>query len=86
MDKRKKIVKAGKPEIKEFPCEKLKYCPYGWLVEIFPIDGKKTTHWDGAEIGWLAVEPIKGTYACPVYSHDCPVFYTAEIPPEPPEK
>jgi len=53
----KKIIapKASKP------CRKLGYCPYGQLVEEFPIRAKRHRK-----------------YSCPVYGHDCPVFYHKE--------
>ncbi len=65
-----------------FPCEKLDYCPYGWLVEIFPLHGKKCEEWDGTKIGWLAVDPIPEAKPCPFYGHDCPALYTAEQIPD----
>lgn len=43
---------------KDFPCKVLGYCPYGMLVEEFPLDRKKIS--------------------CPIFGHDCPVFYHAE--------
>ena len=47
-------------KVNEFPCKELGYCPYGPLVEKFPVD----------EVGG-------GEKSCPVYGHNCPVFYTA---------
>jgi hypothetical protein len=47
-------------KVSEFPCKKLGYCPYGYLVEDFPLE-----------------EP-RGDKSCPVYGHNCPVFYAAE--------
>lgn len=45
-------------KVDEFPSKKLGYCPYGYLVEEFPLE--------------------HGERSCPVYGHDCPVFYVAE--------
>ncbi len=57
-------------KVDEFPCKKLGYCPYGNLVEKFPVD----------EVGG-------GKKGCPVYGHNCPVFYTAEaVDAQPPLK
>ena len=42
----------------ERPCKYCGYCPYGQLVEEFPIE--------------------RGRFACPVFGHDCPVYYHAE--------
>ena len=47
-------------KVDEFPCKKLDYCPYGYLVEGFPL------------------EELRGEKSCPVYGHNCPVFYAAE--------
>ena len=41
------------------PCRKLKYCPYGILVEQFPLP-----EIDGENIS-----------ACSVFGHVCPVFF-----------
>ena len=57
-------------KVDEFPCKKLGYCPYGPLVEKFPVD----------EVGG-------GEKSCPVYGHNCPVFFTAEaVGDQPPLK
>lgn len=45
------------------PCWEIKYCPYGPLVEEFPLRGE-TTEDDGK--------------SCRIFGHDCPVFYAAE--------
>ena len=44
------------------PCHVLGYCPYGPMVEDFPLH-------DG-------VSPEK--WACKIFGHDCPVFTMAE--------
>ena len=62
-------------EIKEFPCEKLQYCPYGLLVEYFPLNGK-AVGWNGLQIDWI--KPKVGAKPCPTFGHDCPACYVAE--------
>lgn len=47
-------------KVEEFPCKKLGYCPYGYLVENEPLKEERDEQ------------------SCPVYGHDCPVFYYAE--------
>lgn len=42
------------------PCETLPGCPYGALVELFPL------------------EDPGGAWSCPVFGHNCPVYYVAE--------
>jgi len=59
----------------------LKYCPYGPLVEYFPLHGSsgKLLGWD--EDGWTGpheVKPIKEAKPCKIFGHDCPVYYEAE--------
>lgn len=44
-------------KIEEFPCKKLGYCPYGYLVEDFPVEELRS------EKGC----PIYG-HECPVFS------------------
>ena len=53
------------PEL-EKPCRILGYCPYGQLVEEFPLSGSKLscTSENGAIIQ---------------FGHDCPVHYHAEL-------
>lgn len=45
------------------PCWEIKYCPYGPLVEDFPLRPESTED-DGR--------------SCRIFGHDCPVFYVAE--------
>jgi len=47
----------------EKPCHKLGFCPYGQLVEEFPIQHPEIT---------------KKGMPCETFGHDCPVFYLAE--------
>jgi hypothetical protein len=92
------------PEI-EKPCEKLGYCPYGQLVEEFPLHTESTKYaiennkfvkmvngqgWVSCNISdpeatpdlnW-AVGKVNEPLACPIYGHDCPVHYHAELVPE----
>jgi len=40
--------KPHRIEVEEFPCKKLGYCPYGYLVEGFPVEeprGEKGYAW-----------------------------------------
>jgi hypothetical protein len=48
-----KDIKIGKP------CRKLKYCPYGILIEQFPLPETCEQH----------------ELACLFYGHVCPVFF-----------
>ena len=41
------------------PCLKCGYCPYGAMVEAFPLKDKSKL-------------------SCPVFGHDCPMYYNAE--------
>ena len=49
----------------EKPCHSLEYCPYGQLVEEFPLHPK------GREDDLKKIE-------CKTFGHDCPVYYHAE--------
>ena len=46
----------------EHPCRKLKYCPYGAMVELFPIDSPKR----------------RTNMSCKVFGHNCPIHYNIE--------
>lgn len=48
---------------KDKPCRKLGWCPYGCIVEEFPLTEKKI---EGVKIN------------CEVFGHHCPMFYNAE--------
>ena len=50
-------------EAVEKPCHRTGYCPYGQLVEEFP----------------LHPEDQDKKYSCKVFGHDCPVYYHAEF-------
>jgi len=56
------------PKEIERPCGVLSWCPYGPLVEQFPLAG------DGPGAYHPHIEPLE----CGVFGHDCPVFYMAE--------
>jgi hypothetical protein len=57
------------------PCWELRYCPYGPLVEGFPLHPEHK----GEDLNKLAIEGKLNTgYNCTEFGHDCPVFYMAE--------
>lgn len=60
---------------KEKPCKKLGYCPYGKLVEYFPLHGKQV-QWNGIKLEWI--KPKENALSCKLFGHDCPVYYVAE--------
>lgn len=45
------------------PCHLCKFCPYGGIVEMFPLQGS---------------EDRRGDMSCEVFGHDCPAYYNAE--------
>lgn len=57
----------------EKPCISLMWCPYGPLVEQFPLDDG-SLH-DNGTFGFTAIAEPAG---CAVFGHDCPVYYVAE--------
>ena len=61
-------------EQKPKPCLILEYCPYGTLVEYFPLHGE-VTGWNGGSLG---IQPKKEGRSCRTFGHDCPVDYVAE--------
>jgi len=64
-----------KPKDVEKPCQKCGLCPYGQLVEDFPLHPE----FEGQDLNKLAKEgKIDTGYNCKVFGHDCPVFYLAE--------
>jgi hypothetical protein len=59
------------------PCKTLNYCPYGALVEFFPL--KDVIPDITRQSIWLqAMEKIPSAQKCNVYGHDCPFYYVAE--------
>ena len=60
----------------EKPCKELGYCPYGCLVEYFPL-GENEVQWNGIKLPWI--KKNDEARACEVFGHDCPVYYVAEI-------
>ncbi len=72
---------AKKPELKEPPCKSLSYCPYGWLVEFFPLRDhitgvKSRSTWHDITFDFMI--PDTRAPSCPVFGHDCPAPYAAE--------
>ena len=57
------------------PCKELDYCPYGCLVEYFPLHGSKA-YWNDENLKWI--EPDKKAASCRKFGHDCPYYYVAE--------
>ena len=58
------------------PCWKIGFCPYGGLVEYFPLHPEHK----GKDLNKLANEGKLDTgYNCKVFGHDCPVFYLGEF-------
>jgi len=47
------------------PCKYCGFCPYGQLVEAFPLDPLR--------------KKIPSKMVCEVFGHHCPVFYHAEL-------
>lgn len=59
------------------PCHELKYCPYGTLVEFFPLHGIIPAITLQSE--WMQNMKIqKDAESCKVFGHDCPVYYVKE--------
>lgn len=57
------------------PCLELGFCPYGALIEVFPLHPEH----EGKDLNKLAMEGKLDTgYSCKTFGHDCPVFYLAE--------
>ena len=73
LNNRKRIHKVG--EIDK-PCYKCGFCPYGQLVEAFPLHPEHK----GKDLNKLGNEGKLSTgYDCGSFGHDCPVFYHAEF-------
>lgn len=71
------------------PCWELKYCPYGPLVEFFPLlspEDPKRSYWGSKEVmGWVHKSHLDllahcnpEEISCNVFGHVCPVFVMAE--------
>jgi hypothetical protein len=59
----------------EKPCRCCGYCPYGQLVEEYPLHPEHK----GKDLNKLAeIGELFTGYSCKVFGHDCPVFYQAE--------
>ena len=66
-----------KPEDRKKPCHKLHFCPYGQLVEEYPIHPEFDVLVDDlTELGRQG--KLETGFNCHVFGHDCPVFYLAE--------
>lgn len=62
------VTKVINPDI-EKPCVKLRYCPYGQLVEEFPFSGGE---------GYTKLSCAIENGAITQFGHDCPVHYHME--------
>jgi hypothetical protein len=70
------------------PCWELKYCPYGPLVEFFPLidpGNPKRSYWGHDEVMRWAPDHLElvkvcdpSEVSCNVFGHVCPVFLMAE--------
>lgn len=72
------------------PCHLLGWCPYGQLVEAFPLYEAEKEY--AKDKGWFTLdgypdinrvsmdtEFIVPEYKCQVFGHDCPAYYLAEF-------
>ena len=50
------------------PCKLCGFCPYGQLVEEYPLNTK--------------LKDKRNNVSCKVFGHDCPAFYMAEMTAE----
>ena len=60
----------------EKPCVKLRYCPYGQLVEEFPL--YSDPNYPNKEFGGKLACTLANTDGQMQFGHDCPVHYHAE--------
>ena len=68
-------VRKWKSDEIEKPCYSCGFCPYGQLVEEFPLHPE----FEGQDLNELAKKGKLDTgYSCEIFGHDCPVFYHAE--------
>jgi len=70
LNNKKRIYKNNEIDM---PCDKLDYCPYGALVEEFPL------HPEFKDESDLNKVDLNTGYSCTTFGHDCPVFYLAEF-------
>ena len=61
----------------EKPCIKLRYCPYGQLVEEFPL--YHSPDYPHKEYGERLGCTLENTDGLMQFGHDCPVHYHAEM-------
>jgi hypothetical protein len=70
---------SDKPKLKvqnpTKPCHELNYCPYGVLVEYFPLNGHQA-FFNGVKLDWI--KPREDAEPCHVFGHECPVYHVAE--------
>lgn len=71
-DEVREYFEKGFPTEIEKPCGILLWCPYGPLVEDFPLRGEM--HGDAE----FRREALADPSVCTVFGHDCPAFYVAE--------
>ena len=64
------------PDI-EKPCIKLRYCPYGQLVEEYPLH--HAPDYPHKEIGDKLACTLSNNDGLMQFGHDCPVHYHAEL-------
>jgi hypothetical protein len=57
------ITLNAKPKAICKPCWELRYCPYGPLVERFPL---------------VKIDDLDNPRRCRIFGHECPVFYVSE--------
>ena len=65
-------IKVVNPDI-EKPCIKLRYCPYGQLIEEFPFSPERLERKGYSK---LSCADVNGSLT--QFGHDCPVHYLAE--------
>ena len=64
----------------EKPCHKCGFCPYGQLVEEFPLYPEFDKPEFEGKLNDLGRQGKLNTgYSCLTFGHDCPVFYHAEF-------
>lgn len=69
-DKAKSLQKRDSKGLLVKPCGQLGYCPYGRLVEQFPLPCDEAA----SELDADCLD-----YACSIYGHICPVVFVASV-------
>ena len=67
-------VRIHKADEIEKPCHECGFCPYGGLVEEYPLHPE----YDHEKVNLNEVNLNTG-FNCLVFGHDCPVFYQGEF-------